>query len=86
MTRLGRATIYMGGGLIMLICLIITGALHYVPGKNAKMGVGILLLVQTLVNMASIGTSSNSHEGWAKLTLIQDQPVIRLLRRPHQVD
>lgn len=55
MTRFGRATLYMGGLIVMFICLIITGALGFVDSKGASIGVGVLLVFQTLVNMTTIG-------------------------------
>lgn len=55
MTRFGRATLYMGGLIVMFICLVITGALGFVNSKGASIGVGVLLVFQTLVNMTTIG-------------------------------
>lgn len=53
--HLGRATIYMGGNLIMFFILIVIGALGFVEGTKAQLAVGILLVISTLVNMITVG-------------------------------
>ena len=55
MVRYGRATLYMAGLVGMLVCLIITGGLGCVNSKAASTGVGVLLVIQTLINMTTIG-------------------------------
>ena len=55
MPWVGRATIYMGGLAFMLVCLIATGALGFSDSKHAELAVGILLVIQTIFNMSTIG-------------------------------
>jgi len=55
MPWIGRATIYMGGLAFMFVCLIATGALGFSSSKKAELAVGILLVVQTIFNMSTIG-------------------------------
>lgn len=45
----------MAGLVGMLVCLIITGGLGCVNSKSASTGVGVLLVIQTLINMTTIG-------------------------------
>jgi SP family general alpha glucoside:H+ symporter-like MFS transporter len=54
MSRFGRATIYMGGLASMFLCLIIIGSLGAVQDKveGASLGIGIVLVIMTLFNMA----------------------------------
>lgn len=51
----GRATIYMAGLTGMFVILLAIGALGCVNSTKAELGVGILLVVSTLVNMTTIG-------------------------------
>lgn len=51
----GRSTIYMGGLTVMFVILIVIGGLGCVNSSKAEMGVGILLVFSTLVNMITIG-------------------------------
>ncbi len=51
---MGRATIYMLGLAIMFVCLLFTSGLGVSLGKGSTLGVSILLVVQTLVNMTTI--------------------------------
>ncbi|KAG8845865.1 hypothetical protein FRB96_002233 [Tulasnella sp. 330] len=55
MTRLGRATLYMGGMALMNVCLIATGILGFFNSNKASVAIGVLLIVQTLINMTTIG-------------------------------
>ncbi|KAJ9110617.1 hypothetical protein QFC19_001446 [Naganishia cerealis] len=55
MARYGRATIYMAGLVGMLVCLIITGGLGCMNSTSGATGVGVLLVIQTLINMTTIG-------------------------------
>lgn len=55
MAKYGRATLYMAGMAGMLVCLIITGGLGCVNSNSASTGVGALLVIQTLINMTTIG-------------------------------
>lgn len=55
MSRLGRATLYMGGLTIMFVLLVIVGALGFVEGKKAQLAIGILFVISTLVNMTTTG-------------------------------
>jgi SP family general alpha glucoside:H+ symporter-like MFS transporter len=55
MTRFGRATLYMAGLALMLVCLLITGALAFVDSKGASIAIGAILVVQTLINMTTVG-------------------------------
>lgn len=45
----------MVGMAMMLGMLIITGGLGFVAGKSVQLAIGILLVVQTLINMATVG-------------------------------
>jgi SP family general alpha glucoside:H+ symporter-like MFS transporter len=57
MARMGRATIYMSCLALMLVCLLVIGGLGCVPGENkgASLAVGIVMVVQTLINMIGVG-------------------------------
>ncbi|KAL7424685.1 hypothetical protein Q5752_000369 [Cryptotrichosporon argae] len=57
MARLGRATIYMGGLAFMFVCLLATGGLGWASPDNdtASIAIGVLLVIQTLFNMCTIG-------------------------------
>ncbi|GHJ89562.1 hypothetical protein NliqN6_5964 [Naganishia liquefaciens] len=55
MARFGRATLYMAGLVGMLVCLIITGGLGCLDSDAGSIGVGVLLVIQTLINMTTIG-------------------------------
>ena len=59
MARLGRATIYMSGMTIMFVLCIVIGGLGCAPAGNkaAQLGIGITLVINTLVNMITIGPS-----------------------------
>jgi SP family general alpha glucoside:H+ symporter-like MFS transporter len=58
MTRLGRATLYMGGMAGMLLCLLVTGGLGFKDSVGTSWAIGSLLIVQTLINMTTIGPVS----------------------------
>ena len=54
--RMGRATIYMSGLAIMFVSLIVIGGLGFATGnRHAQMGIAILFVLTTLVNMITIG-------------------------------
>ena len=53
--HLGRATIYMGGLTFMFFCLLAIGGLGWATGTDAKLAVGILLVISTLCNMITVG-------------------------------
>ncbi|KAK1926007.1 general substrate transporter [Papiliotrema laurentii] len=55
MARIGRATIYMSGLLVMLIFLIVVGGLGFVDSTSSSLAIGILFVFLTLVNMTTIG-------------------------------
>lgn len=57
MARMGRATIYMSCLALMLVCLLVIGGLGCVPGDNkgASLAVGIVMVIQTLINMIGVG-------------------------------
>ena len=57
MARLGRATIYMGGLTVMFVLCVVIGGLGCAPAgnKGATLGIGITLVVNTLVNMITVG-------------------------------
>ena len=45
----------MGGLAFMLVCLLITGGLGFVDSKGAQLAIGVLLVIQTLANMITVG-------------------------------
>jgi hypothetical protein len=51
----GRATIYMVGMAGMLGFLLIIGGLGFAHGKGVQLAIGILLVINTLVNMITTG-------------------------------
>ncbi|KAK6906355.1 hypothetical protein L486_06082 [Kwoniella mangroviensis CBS 10435] len=55
MTRLGRATLYMGGLAFMFVCLVTLGALGFRDDKASNLAIGILLVASTLCNMTTVG-------------------------------
>ena len=55
MPRYGRATLYMAGLSLMFLTLLAIGGLGFSSSKSAQMGVGILLVVSTLINMITVG-------------------------------
>lgn len=62
MARLGRSTIYMLGLAGMLVCLFVIGGLGCVknPSSGVQLGIGIVMVIQTLANMCGVGESSRS--------------------------
>ncbi|ORX35415.1 general substrate transporter [Kockovaella imperatae] len=55
MARIGRATIYIGGLIGMFVCLIVIGGLGFSDSVHAKLAIGILLVISTLINMITTG-------------------------------
>lgn len=55
--RFGRATIYMTGLTVMFVLLVIIGGLGFASDANnsAQLAIGVLLVVNTLANMISVG-------------------------------
>ncbi|KEF59110.1 MFS transporter, SP family, general alpha glucoside:H+ symporter [Exophiala aquamarina CBS 119918] len=53
--HLGRATIYIGGCVLMFLCLVAIGGLGFSESKNSHLAVGILLVISTLINMITTG-------------------------------
>ena len=54
LARIGRATIYMGGLTFMFLCMIAIGGLGWSSSKSAQLGIGILLVIETLCNMITV--------------------------------
>ena len=55
MVKVGRADLYMGGLAFMFVCLIAIGGLGFSTSSSASLAVGILLVIQTLCNMTTVG-------------------------------
>ncbi|GFZ47587.1 hypothetical protein JCM24511_05331 [Saitozyma sp. JCM 24511] len=55
MVRVGRADLYIGGLAFMFACLIAIGGLGFAHSNSATLAVGIVLVIQTLCNMITVG-------------------------------
>lgn len=51
----GRFTIYFVGLLLMFVTLVVIGGLGFASGKGVSLAIGIILVVQTLINMITTG-------------------------------
>jgi SP family general alpha glucoside:H+ symporter-like MFS transporter len=55
MVRVGRADLYIGGLAFMFACLLAIDGLGFAHSNSATLAVGIVLVIQTLCNMITVG-------------------------------